>query len=168
MFYAFTMLTTGVTDIYQLLSPGTIRVGMEARDKTEVINRLVDLLSESPAVKDIDAIRSAVLEREKVMSTGVGKGLALPHAKTSAIEDTAAAFVILKEPIDFGSIDNKPVQLVFLLVGTEAAKSLHIKLLSRISRLMNRDSFRERLLEADTPEQVLTIFKEGESELLEH
>ncbi len=161
------MQTTSVTDIYQLLSPRTISVGLKGKDKQEVIDGLVDLLKDHPAVQDLDAVRAAVMEREKVMSTGVGKGLALPHAKTTAINDTVAAFAVLAEPIDFGSIDNKPVQLVFLLVGTESAKSLHIKLLSRISRLMNRDSFRERLLKAETPEQVISIFEEGESELLE-
>jgi mannitol/fructose-specific phosphotransferase system IIA component (Ntr-type) len=69
--------------------------------------------------------------------------------------------------VEFDSIDNAPVRLIFLLVGTDAAKSQHIKLLSRISRLMNRDAFRDRLLKARSPEEVLSLFEEGESELFE-
>ncbi len=161
------MQSTSLTDIHQLLHPRTIRVGLEGSTKEEAINNLVDLLKGHPSVKDLEIVRKAVFEREKVMSTGVGKGLGLPHAKTAAIEDTVAAFAVMEHPIDFGSIDNRPVQLLFLLVGTEAAKSQHIKLLSRISRLMNRDAFRDRLLKARSASEVLAVFEEGESDLLE-
>lgn len=161
------MQTTSLTEIHQLLSPRTIRVGLPGQAKEEIIDRLVDLLDDHPAVVDLDRVRGAVFEREEVMSTGVGKGLALPHAKTSAVTDTVAAFAITAEPIDFGSIDNEPVRLVFLLLGPETAKSQHIKLLSRISRLMNRDPFRERLLKAPGAEEVLEIFEDGESQIME-
>jgi mannitol/fructose-specific phosphotransferase system IIA component (Ntr-type) len=78
-----------------------------------------------------------------------------------------AAFAISQQPIEFGAIDSKPVRLLFLLVGSEQAKSQHIKLLSRISRLMNRESFRDRLLQAHNPEEVLAAFSDGESQPLE-
>jgi len=156
-----------VTEIYQLLTPSTIRVGLPGQTKDEAINALVDLLRGQPGVRDLEGVRKAVFDREAIMSTGVGKGLGLPHAKTSAVDDTVAAFAISQQPIEFGAIDNKPVRLLFLLVGSEQAKSQHIKLLSRISRLMNRESFRERLLQAQSPEDVLAAFAEGESELLE-
>ncbi len=151
--------------IHQLLTPNTVRVGLEGETKAEVLDNLVGLLKGEQRVKDLEEVRRAVLSREKVMSTGVGKKLALPHAKTSAVTDTVAAFAVTKHPIDFGAIDNQPVMLLFLLVGTEEAKSQHIKLLSRVSRLMNRDSFREKLLAAREPGAVLRMFEEGESEL---
>jgi fructose-specific phosphotransferase system IIA component len=161
------MQTTGTTQLYQLLTPETIRVGLPGRRKDEVIDALVDLLAELPAVRDAERVRTAVFEREQVMSTGVGKGLALPHAKTPAVTETVAAFAVTQEPVEFGAIDTQPVRLIFLLVGPETAKSQHIKLLSRISRLMNRDAFRKRLLEATDAQQVLDIFEAGESQLLE-
>lgn len=156
-----------VTGIYQLLSPQTISVGLPGTTKPEVLNNLIDLLQGHPLVQDLETIRTAVFEREEMMSTGVGKGLALPHAKTAAVTDTVAAFAVAREPVPFGAIDNQPVRLLFLLVGTEAAKSQHIKVLSRVSRLMNREAFRERLLKATSAEKVLTIFAESEAELLE-
>ncbi|HET6568706.1 MAG TPA: PTS sugar transporter subunit IIA [Rhodothermales bacterium] len=161
------LVKTIVAEIYQLLTPETIRVGLPGRTKEEVINRLIDLLQGSPGVRDLEAVRKAVFEREAIMSTGVGKGLGLPHAKTAAVDDTVAAFAVTEQPIEFGSIDSKPVRLLFLLLGSEQAKSLHIKLLSRVSRLMNRDSFREQLLQAESAEDVLAAFSDGESQLLE-
>lgn len=161
------MPTTSVLEIHQLLRPGTVCVGLPGETKEEVINNLVDLLEGHPAVRDLEAVRRAVFERENVMSTGVGKSLGLPHAKTPAVQENVAAFAITKHPVPFGAIDGKPVRLLFLLVGTETAKSQHIKILSRISRLMNRDTFRDRLLSARDAGQVLHAFEEGEAQLFE-
>ena len=150
---------------HQLLTPATVRVGLPGQTKDEVINALLDVVETHPGVKDPEAMRQAVFDRERMMSTGVGKGLGLPHAKTQAVSETLAAFAITAEPVDFGAIDDQKVQLVFLLVGTEAAKSEHIKILSRISRLLNRDAFRNRLLKARNVREVLTLLEEGEMEL---
>ncbi|GIV59834.1 PTS sugar transporter subunit IIA [Rhodocaloribacter litoris] len=161
------MQSTSVTDIHQLLRRDVVRVGLPGQTKEEVVNRLVDLLQGQPGVRDLEAVRKAVWERERVMSTGVGKGLALPHAKTDAVEKTVAALAVTAEPIAFDAIDDQPVRILFLLVGTEEAKAQHIKILSRISRLMNRDALRERLLRAADAEEVLAIIEEGEAALLE-
>ena len=150
---------------HQLLTVDTIRVGLPGQNKDEVINALLDVVATHAAVKDLEAMREAVFARERMMSTGVGKGLGLPHAKTQAVSETLAAFAITAEPVDFGAIDDQKVRLVFLLVGTEAAKSEHIKILSRISRLLNRDAFRTRLLQAKNAAEVLTLLEEGEMEL---
>lgn len=152
--------------IHQLLTEETVRVGLSGGTKEEVLADLISLLKPRDEVINVDAVRDAVFARESVMSTGVGKGLALPHAKTSAVSGTVAAFAISKAPVEYGSIDNEPVSVFFLLVGTEEAKSQHIKLLSRVSRLMNRDAFREKLLAARSADDVLRLFKEGESELI--
>lgn len=152
--------------IHQFLTPDTVRVGLAGTTKAEVLENLVGLLEGQPQVDDLEEVRRAVMARESVMSTGVGKHLALPHAKTSAVTDTVAAFAVTENLIDFGAIDNEPVKLLFLLVGTEDAKSLHIKLLSRVSRLMNRDAFRDRLLHATSPDDVLKLFEEAEIELI--
>ncbi len=157
-----------MTEITDILSPGAVRVHLPGHSKEQVVNALIDLLKGHPNVRDLEGVRAAVFEREAVMSTGVGKGLGLPHAKTAAVTDTVAAFAVTEEAIDFGSIDNKPVRLLFLLVGSEHAKSQHIKLLSRVSRLMNRDTFRDRLMKTTHVSEVLAIFHEGELQLAEH
>lgn len=159
------MPTATTADIHQLLRPSTVRIGLPGATKEEVINELVDLLEGHDAVSSIETVREAVFEREQVMSTGVGKMLGLPHAKTDAARETVAAFATTAEPIDFGAIDDEPVRLLFLLVGPEADKSRHIKILGRISRLVSRDAVREALLEVESPEEVITILKEGEAKL---
>lgn len=161
------MPTSDVPPIHRLLAPSRVQVGLAASTKEGVLDALVATLGGHPAVHDVERVRAAVHQREQVMSTGVGKGLGLPHAKTDAAEETLAAFAITAAPVPFGAIDNQPVRLVFLLVGPEGARSQHIKILSRLSRLMNRDAFRQQLLQAKTPEAVLHHFETGELDLVD-
>lgn len=158
-------MTQTATAIHELLAPECVRVGLPGSDKDTVVNALLDLLEGHPAIGDLDEVRKAVWRREDELSTGVGKGLGLPHAKTSAATGTAAAFAVTEAPVDFAAIDGEPVYLVFLLVGTEAAKSEHIRILSRISRLVSRRSLRERLMQTQTPEEVIEAFAEAERAL---
>ncbi|MDE2996407.1 MAG: PTS sugar transporter subunit IIA [Bacteroidota bacterium] len=148
-----------------LLNPSNVAVGVDASDKESLIHAVIDLIENHEAVVDADAMRSAVLEREATMSTGVGKGLALPHAKTAAVTDVVAALAVSEQPVEFASIDNEPVQIVFLLLGRQDAKSQHVRILSRISRMMNREETRKAVLEAATPEALLQVVVEAESHL---
>jgi fructose-specific phosphotransferase system IIA component len=148
--------------ISDILSTDVIAVNLETTDKEDAIKKVIDLGAKSNKILDLQKVSSTIFEREKLVSTGVGKGFAIPHGKTDSIEDVVAAFAITKDPIDFDSIDGEPVRFIFLLIGKENLLNTHIKLLSRISRLMNKDEFREKLLEAATPEEVLEIFKEEE------
>ena len=153
--------------ISEILEESIISVGLDAADKTDAINQIVDLANNSGKILNLEKVRGCVLEREKLVSTGVGKGFAITKKKTDAISDITAAFAILKNPIDFESIDLQPVKFIFLLVGKENLLNAHIKLLSRISRLMNKDEFRQRLSESKTSKEVLEIFKEEEQSFLD-
>ncbi|HWA05397.1 MAG TPA: PTS sugar transporter subunit IIA [Ignavibacteria bacterium] len=148
--------------ISDILSADVIAVNLDTADKEDAIKKVIDLAAKSGKILDVAKVSNTIYEREKLVSTGVGKGFAIPHGKTDSISDVVAAFAITKEPIDFDSIDGEPVRYIFLLVGKENLLNTHIKLLSRISRLMNKDEFRERLLDAANPEEVLAIFKEEE------
>lgn len=148
--------------VSDLLSTKVIISQLNSSRKEDVINELIDLFNGDSRIINLEKVRSAVLEREKIMSTGVGKGFAIPHGKTSAVSDIIGAFGKTSRSIEFDSLDGKPVNLVFLLVGRDTLVSSHIKLLSRISRLMNKDDFRERLIEARTPEEIINIFAEEE------
>jgi mannitol/fructose-specific phosphotransferase system IIA component (Ntr-type) len=112
-------------------------------------------------------VREAIFEREKIMSTGVGNGFAIPHGKTDAVSDIVAAFATTANPIDYQSLDEKPVRLVFLLVGKDNMVGPHIKLLSRISRLMSKEDFRKHLLDVKSPKEVLDMFKQEEATYFE-
>ncbi|MDX1671200.1 MAG: PTS sugar transporter subunit IIA [Balneolaceae bacterium] len=148
--------------IFSLLDEATVFPRLEAENKQEILDHLIESLRTTASGDEIKRIRQAVLEREKIMSTGVGKGLAIPHGKAEGIEGNYAAFAVLKEPVEYNAIDNQPVRIVFLLVGPQSSNSFHIKMLSRISRLMNNSDFRERLLECETAAEIIDVFKQEE------
>jgi len=153
--------------ISDILTEQTILTGLDGRTKDDIINTLVDLIGELPRVIDKEKVRTAIFDREKIMSTGVGNGFAIPHGKTDAVSDVVAAFAVTAKPVDYQSLDEKPVRLVFLLVGKDSMVGPHIKLLSRISRLMNKEEFREKLLRAPTSHDVLEAFRHEEENYLE-
>ncbi|HET6528735.1 MAG TPA: PTS sugar transporter subunit IIA [Balneolaceae bacterium] len=149
-------------NIFSLLDTKTVFPRMKAGNKAEVLDFLVSSLKYKIPDEKVEDIRNAVMEREKIMSTGVGKGLAIPHGKTTGIGETYAAFAILEHPVDYDAIDEQPVKMVFLLAGPQSSNSLHIKMLSRISRLMNNSDFRERLLQCTSAEEIIEQFKKEE------
>lgn len=150
--------------ICNLLNNKNVLPHLVAEDKDEVINKLIETLSDKVENSVMENVRKAVFEREEIMSTGVGKGLAIPHGKAKGLNDNFAAFALLEKPVPYEAIDGMPVKMVFLLVGPETHNSTHIKMLSRISRLMNNAEFRESLQECDTPEDIIETFKNEEEQ----
>ena len=148
--------------VHELLNIKYILTEFKSEKKDDVINELVDLLKGDERIIDLEEVRKCVFEREEKMSTGVGKGFAIPHGKTNSVNDILAAFGKSEAPIEYNSLDGEPVHLVFLLIGKENLVAKHIKLLSRISRLMNNEEFRKKLVEADSKESILKIFEEEE------
>lgn len=153
--------------ISDILSEKVISSDLVCIDKDDAINKMIDLARNSGLMLNVDKVRQCVFDRERLVSTGVGKNFAIPHGKTDEIKDIIAAFAILKNPIDFDSIDLEPVQFIFLIIGKESLLNAHIKLLSRISRLMNRDDFRDKLAEAKAPDEVLNLFISEEQAYLD-
>jgi fructose-specific phosphotransferase system IIA component len=153
--------------ISEILNESLVVTGLDGKSKDDIINALVTVAGKSPRVLDLEKMRAAIFEREKKMSTGVGNGFAIPHCKTDAVTDIVAAFGITAGPIDYQALDDQPVRLVFLLVGRENLVGPHIKLLSRISRLMHKEEFRARLLEKRTPAEVLEAFRQEEASYAE-
>ena len=149
--------------ISDILDETLVKTQLEGNSKDEIISQMIDLVSTSKKVLNRDKVKEAIFEREKIMSTGVGNGFAIPHGKTDAVSDIVAAFAVTAEPIDYQSLDEQPVRLVFLLVGKDSMVGPHIKLLSRISRLMNKEEFRKKLLGAASPKEVLDIFRAEEA-----
>jgi fructose-specific phosphotransferase system IIA component len=148
--------------VNELLKPKYILTEFKSDKKDDVINELIDLLKGDEKVLDLEEVRKCVFDREKIMSTGVGKGFAIPHGKTNSVTDIIAVFGKSKKPIEYDALDGEPVNLIFLMVGKDTLVSKHIKLLSRISRLMNNDEFREKLVKAESKEYILKIFEEEE------
>lgn len=148
--------------VHELLNIKYVLTEFKSEKKDDVINELVDLLKGDERIIDLEEVRKCVFEREEKMSTGVGKGFAIPHGKTNSVNDILAAFGKSESPIEYNSLDGEPVHLIFLLIGKENLVAKHIKLLSRISRLMNNEEFRKKLINADSKESILKIFEEEE------
>lgn len=147
----------------ELLTPDRVRVPLRGDSKEALLQELVGVLGSAGAITGPEQVLQAVRERERVLSTGVGSGVAIPHGKSEGARQLSMAAGVTREPVEFDALDGEPVSLLFLLVGPDAAAGQHVKALSRISRLVRRDSFRERLVAARTPEEFVAIVAEAEA-----
>ncbi|HAU38945.1 MAG TPA: PTS sucrose transporter subunit IIABC [Phycisphaerales bacterium] len=143
-----------MAELKDLLSPGRIRAPLKETTKEGVIRELIDVLAAGDDLRDRDAALQAVLEREKTRTTGIGNGLAIPHGKTDAVGELVMAVGIAPTPVDFESVDGKPVSLVLLLLSPLDKTGPHIQALARISRLMSLAEFRKKLSAAGSAQEV--------------
>jgi mannitol/fructose-specific phosphotransferase system IIA component (Ntr-type) len=150
-----------------LLTDSVIAVKLRAEDKGDLLVKLVDLATNGERVKDKQEALNAVEERERIMTTAIGYGVAIPHGKTSAVDELVAAFAVLDEGIEFGALDGQEIRLAFLLLGPKEPSGPHIRMLSRISRLMSREELRSRLLATESPEDVRNLFRETEQDMFD-
>lgn len=146
----------------ELLTPERIRVPLKGTQKDDLLRELVEVLRDSGAIADAEQVLRAVREREQVLSTGIGSGVAIPHGKSDGVNQLALAAGVTAAPVDFEALDGRPVSLFFLLVGPESAAGQHVKALSRISRLLRRDALREQLATARSPEEFLALVSQAE------
>ena len=144
-----------------------VHLGVDAADKDELIKRLVGELVSAEEGSDASAheVAESVLQRESLLSTGVGYGVGLPHAKSSLVPETLVLFATTASPVDFDSVDGEPVQIVFLMVGPPSRSTAHIRILGRVSRILNNEDIRQRLLESSTVAEVIEIFESAEAGL---
>lgn len=149
-----------------LLTPERIKIPLDSTDKPGLIDELCGLLGglAGATAEEVEEIRSAVLQREAVLSTGVGGGVALPHGKSEALDDLVLVAGRTSSPVDFEALDGEPVQLVLLLVGPESAAGLHVKILSRISRILRREAVRAELVVAPDAEAFHRALSRAEQE----
>ena len=143
----------------ELYGGDNVKVGVKPTGKEELLEFIVADLDAKGFVKDRSRVIRDVVEREKVMSTGIGNGVAIPHAYTDGVERLVAGFYRTDEAIDFEALDQKPADLFFVILGPKESRRDHIKVLAKISRLLNHRDFREGLRSAPDAEAVLNVFK---------
>ena len=131
-----------------------IKVPMQAVNKKDAIAELVKVLADAKEVKDSAVLLNSVLEREATRTTGIGNGLAIPHGKCAGVDHLVVAIGKPAAPIDFESIDKRPVNVIVLLASPPDQTGPHIQALARISRLMNVEAFRQAVRAATSPQQV--------------
>jgi fructose-specific phosphotransferase system IIA component len=148
----------------QILQPSCVRAPLIGRDKEAVITELVALLAESGQLKDHKVVLESVLVREETRSTGIGSGVAIPHGKCAGVSELVMAIGIIKDGIEFDSIDGKPVTIIVLLASPSDRTGPHIQALARISRLMLDAEFKDKLENATSPEEVYELISNKETE----
>jgi len=148
--------------ISELLQESFIDLNMQANTKNEVIERMSNMLSTSGKVADRMHFVKAVLDREKLGSTAIGAGIAIPHARANTVNEVSIAFARSGSGIDFNSVDGDPVHLIFLLAAPIESGSLYLKLLARISRLLRYQDLIEDLKKATSKEEVIRVIASKE------
>ena len=150
--------------LLDLISKKSIIIGLKGTEKQEIIEELVNALDEGSQITNRDQILEAVLQREGIMSTGIGHGIAIPHGKSEAAKTLSGVLGIKEEGVDFESLDGQPAYIFFLLISAANVSGPHIKALARISRLLKGERFRNLLIQAKSSEEVLSIIS-GEEKL---
>ncbi|MDR1244793.1 MAG: PTS sugar transporter subunit IIA [Endomicrobium sp.] len=149
--------------IMDFLSQDAIIVDLKATDKKSAIVELAEVLKNTKKIKNSDDIINIVLERERLGSTGIGQGVALPHGKTDLLQEQIGVLGISRKGIEFNSLDGEPVHIIFLLVGPVEVAGQHLKALSRISRLFKDKFLRQAIKEAKTTQEVIKLIQQEDA-----
>jgi len=150
-------LETNLTNIMELLSPRCIKVPLESREKREVIGELIELLVSVKKLPHREVIFDALIEREEFGSTGIGHGVALPHAKCPEAKDIYLACGLSPQGINFDALDRELVYIFFLILYPPTASGRYLKVMSILNRILIRATAREELLRAKTGDEVYAV-----------
>lgn len=151
--------------IVDLLRPAAIAADLKSRGKNEVLTELAEVaVTVDGSLKRDDVLR-VLLERERLGSTGIGDGVAIPHGKLKALDQLLICFGRSRPGVDFDSMDGKPAHLFFLLIAPEESVGIHLKTLARISKLLKNPAVRRRLVEAAGGEEIYRIIAQEEEKL---
>lgn len=152
-----------IVKITDYMSEDLICLELSSKTKDEVLKELSNLMGKAPHIGGkSEIIYKALLEREKLGSTGIGKGVAIPHAKTDSVEKLTIAFGISREKIDFKSLDEEEVNIFFVFASPNKESHIYLKVLARISRFIREEEFRNTLLHCKTGDEVLRCIREKE------
>ncbi|HEB72046.1 MAG TPA: PTS sugar transporter subunit IIA [Nitrospirae bacterium] len=151
--------------IVDFLKKENCTASLSSTEKDGVLRELTALLVKNNAVSDSDEIFNALMEREKLGSTGIGDHIAIPHAKIKGLSSLVAAFGRSETGIDYLAVDDQPVQWIFLLLASDNSKGVHLKALARISRLFKSERFKNQIEQARTDEQIYKLIEEEDTKL---
>jgi len=152
--------------ISEILEKDFIIADLSGKDKQSVLTELTDFLETNKAIKNKDSLYSALIEREKLGSTGIGENVAIPHAKSEEIDRILTLFGRSVEGVDFDSLDKKPVHFVCLVIAPTHSTGHHLKALARISRLLKNQNLREGILKAQDKNEIYSILLDEDSKFI--
>ena len=143
-----------------VLSADTVSLDLKGTTKDEIINELLDILVAAKKITNREAAFSAVMDREQKMSTGMKHGIAIPHGKSSTIEDLVACIGVSEKPVDFDSLDNEPCRIFIMTLSPVEKTGPHLQFLAEISLLFKSAEKRTDILNAESPEAIIKILSE--------
>ncbi len=149
--------------ILDVLNKDAINVNLQARDKKGVIDEMVTPVASIAGTGQEELVK-VLLERERLGSTGIGGGIGIPHGKLKDLESLVLGFGLSHQGVDFESMDGRPTHIFFLLMTPENSAGVHLKLLARISRLLKDEDFKQKLLQAASADDVLSIVGEADND----
>lgn len=144
-------------DIRKLLNKEQVIFELKSKDKESVIRELVDVLDKNGKLNDKEAYLKAVLKREEEFSTGIGMGIAIPHGKSAGVKEASLVFARSSSGIDYNSMDGKPSYIFFLIAVPETSNNEHLKILSSLSRKLMHADIREKLMSAQSFDEIVQI-----------
>lgn len=149
--------------IAEFLSPKAVIADLSASSKTEVLTELSRGLERAHPELNADRVLEVFQDRERLRSTGIGEGMAIPHGKLSGLPQLMASFGVARSGVEFEAADGKPTYLFFALLAPENSAGLHLKALARISRLFKNEKFRQAIIDAKTPEEIYRLISEEDA-----
>lgn len=145
-------------DILNYIHPDLIFF-LKAETRNEALKEMIDTLHQAGRVDEPDAFYSAVVEREKIVSTGIGMGIAIPHAKLPGYDNFFIAIGILQKGVDWNALDNSPVRLIFLLGGPDDKQTEYLQILSSLTSSIKDEARRKKLLTLNSKEDIIDLFR---------
>ena len=142
----------------ELIKESTIKLNVTATDKNSIIDEMIDVLENDGIIRDRNKFKEDILKREALSNTGIGFGIAIPHAKSTEVNEPRIAVGIVKPGIDYGSIDGKDINMIFMIAVNHDQSDLHLKALANLSRRLIHEDFRNDLLNAESKEEILEMF----------
>ena len=149
----------------EILDEGNIVPDLRARDKRGVLEELTETISRQEPAVDKTALVKVLVERERLGSTGIGDGVAIPHGKLNSVDHPIISFGRSKKGLDFESMDGQPAYLFFLIVAPEDSSGFHLQVLAKIAKLLKNSRFRKKLMEANTRLELYKTILEGDEEI---
>lgn len=150
--------------ITDLLDPRSISLDAAPTSKSETLDKAVELMAASGKLSDVEAFRKQVYAREEESTTGIGEGIAIPHGKCDAVKKPGLAAMVIKNGVDFDSLDGEPVTLLFLIAAPNTKDNVHLDVLSKLSVLMMNENFSDSLRNASSVEDFLSIIDKADAE----
>ncbi|MGM0213164.1 PTS fructose transporter subunit IIABC [Enterococcus sp. AZ109] len=153
--------------VREMLFEQSIDLNVNVSTKDEAVNYLVDLMEKSGNLSDKELYKKEVLAREAQFSTGIGEGIAIPHAKTKAVKKAGLAAMVVKKGVDYDSLDGEPATLFFMIAAPDASNDVHLAALARLSAMLMDNDFKSNLIEAETAEVFLNLIDQKENSITE-